>query len=90
MCVCVCVCVCVRASMWFIACACVQGGNGTAGVTQGVGDARLDAGHAHVADAVLVLGFHQHGDLDVPQRLHGDLSPHRERSARGQGASTLS
>lgn len=42
-------------------------------VTQSVGDARLDTRHPHMADAVLVLWFHQHSQLDVPQCLDSDL-----------------
>lgn len=44
-------------------------------VTQCVGDARLDARHPHVADPVLMFGFHQHSDFYVPQSLHSNLQP---------------
>lgn len=42
-------------------------------LTQGVGDAGLHAGRTDMADSVLMLWLDQHGYLDVPQRLHGNL-----------------
>ena len=43
------------------------------GLTKCVCDPRLDTGHAHVADSVFVLRFHQDSNFDVPQCLCGDL-----------------
>lgn len=42
-------------------------------ITQCIGNARLNTGHSHVADSILMFGFHQHSNLNVPQSLHCDL-----------------